>query len=434
MFYNCSALTSLDVSNFDTSKVTDMSSMFKGCSSLTSLDVSSFNTSKVTYMSNMFYNCSALTSLDVSNFDTSKVTDMDSMFSGCSKLISLNVSNFDTSKVTSMGGMFYDCNALTSLDVSNFDTSEVASMGNMFSSCKALTLLDVSNFNTSKVGNMNYMFYNCSALTSLDVSSFNTSKVTYMNYMFSYCSKLTSLNLGNFDTSKVTYMNSMFYRMPNNSKIYTISQSTKDWILELSTSNRPSVWTTDNIVILCKNELGHKFETITTDATCTEDGKQVKTCIYCGYKEENIIKEKLGHDIKTSMDENGVTQRICSRCNKQQYYKIDITNNTNYTQDGNKFTSNIKGISSGKASIELTLTVYKTSSFDFKYKVSSESRYDKGSLIIDGTTVANAISGTSNGEQTYSKTLEPGTYTITSQYTKDVSGNKGDDCFYFIID
>ena len=142
----------------------------------------------------------------------------------------------------------------------------------------------------------------------------------------------------------------------------------------------------------------------------------------------------MGHDYKISVDENGVTQHICSRCNKQQYYKVDITSNTNYVQNGNKFTSNIKGINKGKASIELTLTVYKTSSFDFKYKVSSESGYDKGTLIIDGTTVANAISGTSSGEQTYSKTLEPGTYTITSQYTKDGSGDHGDDCFYFIID
>ena len=40
-------------------------------------------------MYGMFYNCSALTSLDVSNFDTKQVTDMDSMFYNCSHLMSV---------------------------------------------------------------------------------------------------------------------------------------------------------------------------------------------------------------------------------------------------------------------------------------------------------------------------------------------------------
>ena len=50
--------------------------MFYRCSSLTSLDVSNFNTSNVTYISSMFFRCSSLTSLDVSHFNTSKVTNV----------------------------------------------------------------------------------------------------------------------------------------------------------------------------------------------------------------------------------------------------------------------------------------------------------------------------------------------------------------------
>ena len=92
MFYNCIALTSLDLSNFDTSNVTNMSAMFAGCSSLTSLDLSNFNTSNVTNMSYMFDRCSKLTSLDLSNFDTSKVTDMSGMFNRCPALETLDYS------------------------------------------------------------------------------------------------------------------------------------------------------------------------------------------------------------------------------------------------------------------------------------------------------------------------------------------------------
>ena len=137
-FNQCYELTSLDVSNFDTSAVTDMGGMFSGCSSLTSLDLSNFNTSAVTNMVYMFRECSHFTSLDVSSFDTSKVTSMYGMFERSNSLTTLDLSNFDTSAVTDMTSMFSDCTGLTSLDLSNFNTSAVTSMGNMFNGCTAL--------------------------------------------------------------------------------------------------------------------------------------------------------------------------------------------------------------------------------------------------------------------------------------------------------
>lgn len=42
-------------------------------------------------MTYMFYGCSALTTLDVSNFVTSQVTDMSDLFSWCQKLSSLKL-------------------------------------------------------------------------------------------------------------------------------------------------------------------------------------------------------------------------------------------------------------------------------------------------------------------------------------------------------
>ena len=103
----------LDLSNFDTSKVTDMSNMFAGMSSLTTLNLSSFDTSKVMYMYEMFSGMSNLTTLDLSSFNTSSVTDMYEMFSGMSSLTSLNLSGFDTSQVIYMQDMFYNMSSLT---------------------------------------------------------------------------------------------------------------------------------------------------------------------------------------------------------------------------------------------------------------------------------------------------------------------------------
>ena len=57
-----------------------MSYMFSGCSSLTSLDLLNFNTNKVTNMNNMFSKCSSLDSLDLTTFKINNNTDINSMF------------------------------------------------------------------------------------------------------------------------------------------------------------------------------------------------------------------------------------------------------------------------------------------------------------------------------------------------------------------
>ena len=174
------------------------------------------NTEKVTDMYGMFYNCSSLTSLDVTHFNTANVTDMRYMFYYCSSLTSLDVTHFNTAKVTNMRYMFYNCKALTSLDVTKFNTAKVTNMSYMFSNCKALTSLDVTNFNSENVTNMSYMFYNCSKLTSLDVSNFNTKKVTNMSYMFSGCSTLTTIYVNDkFVIDKVTAGSYMFDNCTN---------------------------------------------------------------------------------------------------------------------------------------------------------------------------------------------------------------------------
>ena len=124
--------------------------MFYYCSSLTSLDLSNWDTSKVTKMSWMFYYCSSLTTLDVSYFDTSNVTDMDYMFRRCSKLTSLDLSNWDTSNVTKMGSMFYYCSSLTTICVGDeWSTDEVTSSSYMF--YKDTKLVGAVSYNSSKV-------------------------------------------------------------------------------------------------------------------------------------------------------------------------------------------------------------------------------------------------------------------------------------------
>ncbi len=139
-FYGKIIPTSTVEASFKCSKlnITDIKCIFQYCTSLTSLDLSNFNTSNVTDIRSMFSDCRGLTSLDVSNFDTSNVTDMSYMFYGCSGLASLDLSNFDTSNVTSMSSMFEECSNLTSLDLSCWVINDATDTGNMFNACDAL--------------------------------------------------------------------------------------------------------------------------------------------------------------------------------------------------------------------------------------------------------------------------------------------------------
>ena len=197
MFSFMCNLTTLDLSSFNTSNVTDMRYMFDVTPKLATLDLSNFDTSQVTTMSYMFYGVSSLNTLNLSNFNTSKVTDMRDMFYGMANLTTLNLSSFDTSKVMDMSEMFYGMANLTTLDLSSFDTSMVVNMMGMFANMSNLTSLDLSNFDTSKVTDMKYMFY----LDNEDIpkdkletiyvnNDFNTSKLKYSSRMFENRKKL----------------------------------------------------------------------------------------------------------------------------------------------------------------------------------------------------------------------------------------------------
>ena len=199
----------VNISNFNTSKVTNMKRMFYG-SPFKNIDLSKWDTKNVINMSSMFSSIRGLTSINISNFNTGNVTDMSSMFSENHSLISLDVTSFNTSNVTDMSYMFAGDESLTNLNVSSFDTSNVTNMSSMFYGNKSIVNLDLSSFNTSRVTNMVGMFADAKSLASLDLSNFDTGNVTNMSGMFRGTEKLTSLNLSSFDTRKVINMNLMF--------------------------------------------------------------------------------------------------------------------------------------------------------------------------------------------------------------------------------
>ena len=221
LFSNLTNVTSIDLSNMDTSGMTNMFNMFSDNTSLTNITFGdNFNTANVTNMGGMFKNCTILKTIDLSSFDTSNATIFASMFMNCQGLQNLDLKSFNTSNVERMETMFYNCSSLTSLDLSSFNTSNVERMDAMFYNCSSLTSLDLSNFNTSKITDMTYMFNRCKSLTNINLSSFDTSNVSSLYDAFAGLTSLKVLDLSSFDTSKVTNMGRMFLNSNNLVTIY----------------------------------------------------------------------------------------------------------------------------------------------------------------------------------------------------------------------
>ena len=65
--------------------------MFSECSSLAELNLDNFNSNNVTNMSYMFVGCSSLKELNLNNFNSNNVTNMNGMFSGCSNDLIMKV-------------------------------------------------------------------------------------------------------------------------------------------------------------------------------------------------------------------------------------------------------------------------------------------------------------------------------------------------------
>ena len=60
-------------------------------------------------MGGMFFQCSSLKELNLSNFNINNITDMEYMFYVCSSLIELNLPNFNFNNVTYIRDMFFGC-------------------------------------------------------------------------------------------------------------------------------------------------------------------------------------------------------------------------------------------------------------------------------------------------------------------------------------
>ena len=187
---------------------------------MTSLDISFFDTSKITDFSYLFYGCTNLKSINLLNFDTSSAQDFECLFYQCHNLVSLDLTNFDTSSLTNMGFMFYKCYSLKTIKFPEMiNTYNLESMRSMFNDCNSLIFINLTSFDTSKVTDMRYLFYNCHSLKYLDIPNFSSLNLESIKYMFYKMSSLIYLNINSLEINTETSTDHSFDMLPSNLKI-----------------------------------------------------------------------------------------------------------------------------------------------------------------------------------------------------------------------
>jgi surface protein len=178
IFMNCTTLTTINLSAWDVSSISNMKGAFNGCANF-NIPISGWDVSNTTTMDSMFKYC---ISFDQPLIDWSvhNVTSMANMFNGCIRF-NQPLADWSVNSVQDMGNMFESCTAFNQ-PINAWDVSSVTSMNSMFRRAGAFnrSLIDWSVHN---VRDMSGMFFETQTFNQ-DLYKWNTSKVTSMARMF----------------------------------------------------------------------------------------------------------------------------------------------------------------------------------------------------------------------------------------------------------
>ena len=123
---NIKNIISVDFTNFDSSKVEEVNSMFEGCTSIEEINFNNFQTSgKIIDMSRMFYNCTSLKEIDLTRLVIPLVKKMEQIFANCESLKFLDLSNLDFGRLTNVDAMFTGLDNLEYINIYNVKANEV---------------------------------------------------------------------------------------------------------------------------------------------------------------------------------------------------------------------------------------------------------------------------------------------------------------------
>jgi hypothetical protein len=218
---------------WDTSSVTNMTTMFIGCTNLSpTLDLTpgkpgypnSWQTGQVISTAGMFDSCSQYQGGGIALWDTHSVTNMTGMFHNCSGLSpnldftpgkNGNTNVWNTANVTSMDYLFFG-SGIRGLGIELWNTSALTTMANMFAFCNNVSVDftpgkngDLTIWNTRNVQNMQQTFYYAAATNNFQgISQWNTLSVKSFDSMLE--GSTIDTNLGSWNIGNAISMTRMF--------------------------------------------------------------------------------------------------------------------------------------------------------------------------------------------------------------------------------
>jgi len=317
LLFKNNLITYVDLSQFDSSSCSSMANFFNKCSKLTSIKLGdNYDTSNVHTMNSMFNGCSKLTSIDICKFDTSKVTDMSSMFLD-SGIVYLDMTCLNTASVTTMNQLFCNCKSLLSVDLSNLQTSKVTDIGSMFQGCSSIISVQLYNFDTSSLENANNVITGVSKDAKVCIDTSNEllrSKVASAGIALSCEDDCFLRSKNKFDVSAFTCYESCTdstdKKWEFNSQCYSICPS--DIAIESPT-----------VAFLCIPKLICSKGYYNVDKTECID--TIPDGYYCDDLTERTTA-KCSDDCKTC-DLDSQKNKLCLTCNTDdQYYEIESDN------------------------------------------------------------------------------------------------------------
>ncbi|MDD6642794.1 MAG: leucine-rich repeat protein, partial [Firmicutes bacterium] len=302
-----------------------------------------------------------------------------------------------------------------------------------------------------------YAFYGCNHLTNMTIPESVTS---IGSSAFNNCSSLWHVH---FIGDMPTIGSSAFNNCASNLTL-CIMEDARGWEnCSYTTEPWEYTCTTDCVKFTCTcNTCGEVYSYASEDAhawvedsviqpTCTESGSMAFMCTVCGMTKTEEIAP-LGHQQGELVEEsdtywvyqclNGEHTFILYKDSRLQAMRLEGVTVTysegesypwSFSENDsavgcNAIKSSNQGVSSSTSATTITFTSEHAFTLAFDYMVSSESGYDKLTIKLDNTTIANAISGTKT--YSYSAELTAGTHTLSLSYSKDGSVNSGTDSGY----
>ena len=429
-----------------TSSVTNMKSMFyytsKDSSNPITLDLSGWDTSKVTDMSYLVYGSTYLGSLNVTGWNTSKVTNMYGTFCGCHFYNGISgVENWDVSKVTDMTYCFYGDTSLPSLDLTNWDTTNCTSMTSMFNSCSSLKELKINNFNinnaTASISSMFSGISNCTVYISgswkgsTSSTAYGGTNLTFIGGTV-YGNIMITKSSVTVEEAYSTSFGVCLDQAPTNNQIVTLSiNSSYTTLSTTSLTFTPSNYNT--------------YQTVTVSAK--KDGAYTNRTETITISSPNVSNKTVTVNVTNTETQNSYLIDFTKSTAPTLPSYMSLYGNGTYSFSHGTFTSGVYGLVPNNRGMNSTTawTCYKyvapkSGTLQFKYRCSSESRCDILTVHVNTSTSQPSYSSTTNrvlstSGTTYASSDGTSTTTVTSgttyyihvQYCKDVSVNSGYD-------